>query len=112
MLGASWVDEHSIVELAAEHNQLLNALLLAADRSKVGLLCGLQQLRPARRSGRRYLLCYPVDALWHAGRPEQQESEEGECAGRAPAIASLGLAPAPAQPLPPPFFRSRLALLR
>ena len=46
MLGASWVDEHSIAALAAEHNQLLHALLLAADRSKVGLLCGLQQLRP------------------------------------------------------------------
>ena len=46
MLGASWVDEHSIVVLTAEHNQLLNALLLAADRSKVRLLCGLQQLRP------------------------------------------------------------------
>ncbi len=46
MLGASWVDKHSIAALAAEHNQLLNALLLAADRSKVGLLCGLLQLRP------------------------------------------------------------------
>ena len=46
MLGAFWVDEHSIAELTAEHNQLLNALLLVADRSKVGLLCGLQQLRP------------------------------------------------------------------
>ena len=46
MLGASWVDEHSIAELTAEHNQLLDALLLAADRSKVELLCGLQQLRP------------------------------------------------------------------
>ena len=46
MLGASWVDEHSIAAPAAQHNQLLNALLLAADRSKVGLLCGLQQLRP------------------------------------------------------------------
>jgi hypothetical protein len=43
MLGASWVDEHSIAELAAQHNQLLNALLLAADQSKVGLLCGLQR---------------------------------------------------------------------
>ena len=46
MLGASWVDEHSIAELAVEHNQLLHALLLAADRSKVGLLCGMQELRP------------------------------------------------------------------
>ena len=46
MLGASWVDGHSIAALAAQHNQLLNALLLAAERSKVGLLCGKQQLRP------------------------------------------------------------------
>ena len=46
MLGASWVDEHSIAALAAQHNQLLNALLLAAERSKVGLLCGRQHLRP------------------------------------------------------------------
>jgi hypothetical protein len=46
MLGASWVDGHSIAALAAEHNQLLNALLLAANRSRVGLLCGLLQLRP------------------------------------------------------------------
>jgi hypothetical protein len=46
MLGASWVYEHSIAELAVEHNQLLNALLLAANRSKVRLLCGLLQLRP------------------------------------------------------------------
>jgi hypothetical protein len=46
MLGASWVDEHSIAELAAEHNQLLNALPPAANGSKVELLCGLQQLRP------------------------------------------------------------------
>jgi hypothetical protein len=46
MLGASWVDEHSIAAPAAQHNQLLNALLLTADRSKVGLLCDLQQLRP------------------------------------------------------------------
>jgi hypothetical protein len=45
MLGASLVDEHSIATPAAQHNQLLNALLLAADRSKVGVLCGLQQLR-------------------------------------------------------------------
>ena len=44
MLGASWVDEHSIAALAAEHNQLLHALLLAADRSRVGLLCGIQAL--------------------------------------------------------------------
>ncbi len=46
MLGASWVDGHSIAALAAQHNQLLNALLLAAERNKVGLLCGMQQLRP------------------------------------------------------------------
>ena len=46
MLGASWVNEHSIAALAAQHNQLLNALLLAAERNKVGLLCGRQQLRP------------------------------------------------------------------
>ncbi len=46
MLGASLVAEHSIAALAAEHNQLLNALLLAAERNKVGLLCGLQQFRP------------------------------------------------------------------
>jgi len=46
MLGASWVDEHSIAAPAAQHNQLLDALLLAADRSKVEVLCGLQQLRP------------------------------------------------------------------
>jgi hypothetical protein len=46
MLGASWVDGHSIAALAAQHNQLLNALLLAAERSKVGLLCGQQQHRP------------------------------------------------------------------
>ncbi|WP_295535845.1 hypothetical protein [Synechococcus sp. UW140] len=46
MLGASWVDGHSIAALAAQHNQLLNALLLAAERNKVGLLCGKQQLRP------------------------------------------------------------------
>ena len=46
MLGASLIVEHSIAELVAQHNQLLNALLLAADQSKVGLLCGLQQLRP------------------------------------------------------------------
>ena len=48
MLGASLVDEHSIAALAAQHNQLLNALLLAAERSKVGLLCGKAQ---ALRSG-------------------------------------------------------------
>ena len=46
MVGASWVDGHSIAALAAQHNQLLNALLLAAERNKVGLLCGLQQFRP------------------------------------------------------------------
>ena len=46
MLGASWVDGHSIAALAAQHNQLLNALLLAAERNKVGLLFGMQQLRP------------------------------------------------------------------
>ena len=46
MLGASWVDGHSIAALAAQHNQLLNALLLAAERNKVGLLCGMQQLKP------------------------------------------------------------------
>jgi len=46
MLGASFVDEHSIAALAAQRNQLLNALLLGADRSNVELLCGLQQLRP------------------------------------------------------------------
>jgi hypothetical protein len=46
MLGASWVDGHSIAALTAQHNQLLNALLLAAERNKVGLLCGMQQLRP------------------------------------------------------------------
>ena len=46
MLGASWVDGHSIAALAAQHNQLLNALLLAAERNKVELLCGMQQLSP------------------------------------------------------------------
>jgi len=46
MLGASLVDGHSIAALAAQHNQLLNALLLAAERNKVVLLCGMQQLRP------------------------------------------------------------------
>jgi len=62
MLGASWVDEHSIAELTAEHNQLLNALLLAADRSKVRLLCGLQQLRP----------CAVVAASTAARKPASQ----------------------------------------
>ena len=45
MLGASWVDGPSIAALAAQHNQLLNALLLDAERNKVGLLCGMQQVR-------------------------------------------------------------------
>ena len=49
MLGASLVDEHSIAALAAEHNQLLNALLLAADRNKVELL--VPAAAPALRSG-------------------------------------------------------------
>jgi len=47
MLGASWVDEHSIAAPEAQHNQLLHALLLAADRSSVGVLCGFQRLAPA-----------------------------------------------------------------
>ena len=49
MLGASLVDEHSIAELAVQHNQLLNALLLAADQSKVGLLCGFSSSGPAQK---------------------------------------------------------------
>ena len=53
MLGASWVDGHSIAALAAQHNQLLNALLPAAERSKVGLLCGKQQLRLCAVATRR-----------------------------------------------------------
>jgi len=52
MLGASLVDGHSIAGLAAQHNQLLNALLLAAERNKVGLLCGMQQLRPCASGSR------------------------------------------------------------
>ena len=35
MLGASFVDEHSIAALAAQRNQLLNALLLGADRCRL-----------------------------------------------------------------------------
>ena len=56
MLGASWVDGHSIAALAAQHNQLLNALLLAAERNKVGLLCGKQQLRPCAVVAPRWAL--------------------------------------------------------
>ena len=67
MLGASWVDEHSIAELTAEHNQLLDALLLAADRSKVGVLCGLQQLR----------LCAVVAASTAARKPASRLCASG-----------------------------------
>jgi hypothetical protein len=48
MLGASWVDEHSIAEPVAQHNRPLHALPLAADRSRMKMLCGLQRLRPAQ----------------------------------------------------------------
>jgi hypothetical protein len=46
MLGASWVDKHSIAGPAAQHNRPLHALPLAAAGSMMQLLCGKQQLRP------------------------------------------------------------------
>ena len=48
MLGASWVDEHSIAALAAQGNQLLHALLLTANRSSIGMVCGLNAPEPSR----------------------------------------------------------------
>jgi hypothetical protein len=38
MVGASWVDEHSMAELAAQHNQPLHALHLAAAGIKMKML--------------------------------------------------------------------------
>jgi hypothetical protein len=66
MVGASLVDEHSIAELAAKHNQLLNALLLAADRSRMKLLCGLQRLRACAMAAASTACRPPLPCSWRA----------------------------------------------
>jgi len=86
MLGASWVDEHSIAGPAAQHNQLLHALLLAADRSSVGVLCGFQRLRPLAA----------VAASTAARRPASRRCAGdqfacGELQRQAPAVVAAGL---------------------
>jgi hypothetical protein len=69
MWGVSWVDEHSIAALAAVHNQLLNALLLAANRNKVKLLCGLLQLRSCLLA-QSLIVCLRASSLWRKASPK------------------------------------------